>query len=181
MRSNSRPLTFKANFALAVAIVDVCLFASLSVSLPTKDYWMPNYESISKLGKYASAAVSTDSAPCAVIGKNILAKNGSAVDAAIAVLLCMGVVNPESQGLGGGFLMLIYKRSEKQVYYLDAREVAPEKAHKDMYKGNATLSKLGGLAIAVPGEIAGYSLAHNKFGVLPWKELFQPTIRICKE
>ncbi|XP_076333041.1 scoloptoxin SSD14-like isoform X4 [Tachypleus tridentatus] len=59
---------------------------------------------------YSQAAISTDAAQCAPVGKSILKKNGSVVDAAIATLLCMGVVNPQSMGLGGGFIMLIYKR-----------------------------------------------------------------------
>ncbi|GFS58534.1 glutathione hydrolase 1 proenzyme, partial [Trichonephila inaurata madagascariensis] len=112
---------------------------------------------------------------------DILAKNGSAVDAAIAVLLCMGVINPQSAGIGGGFLMLYYNRTQQAAYYIDARETAPEKATEDMFQGNATLAQFGGLAIAIPGEIAGYHDIHDRFGSLPWEELFPPTIKICRE
>ncbi|XP_035218824.1 scoloptoxin SSD14-like isoform X2 [Stegodyphus dumicola] len=191
----SRSLTLKAKIALAVAIILAILIITVIVicfALPSSTqnvvarrkiymYNMPDYNSNSRLGKFASAAISTDAAPCAVIGRDILAKNGSAVDAAIAVLLCMGVVNPQSMGLGGGFLMLFYNKSERKAYYLDARETAPESATRDMFEGNATLAKMGGLSIAIPGELAGYYVAHEKFGNLPWEDLFPPTIRLCKE
>ncbi|CAL1296952.1 unnamed protein product [Larinioides sclopetarius] len=162
---------------LIIAVVVVCFFLPKT----QKTYWFPQYESASRLGKYHSAAVSTDAAPCAAIGKDILEKNGTAVDAAIAVLLCMGVVNPQSAGIGGGFLMLYYNRTKGSTVYIDARETAPSKATEDMFHGNATLAQYGGLAIAVPGEIKGYEDAHDKFGSLPWADLFQPTIKMCRE
>ncbi|KAF8778245.1 scoloptoxin SSD14-like isoform X2 [Argiope bruennichi] len=181
-----RSLTTKAKAAVIVAFILVVLIIAVFVVcffLPkqAKTYWFPQYESASKLGKYHSAAVSTDAAPCAVIGKDILEKNGTAVDAAIAVLLCMGVVNPQSAGIGGGFIMLYYNRTKQSTVYIDARETAPSEATEDMFHGNATLAQFGGLAIAVPGEIKGYEDAHDKFGSLPWADLFQPTIKMCRE
>ncbi|GIY94349.1 glutathione hydrolase 1 proenzyme [Caerostris extrusa] len=181
-----RSLTTKAKTSLVVAFVITVLIITVivvCVVLPQKvnTTYLPEYESNSVLGKFQSAAVSTDAAPCASIGKDILKKNGSAVDAAIGVLLCMGVVNPQSAGIGGGFLMLYYNRSEQAAYYIDAREIAPANATEDMFHGNASLAQFGGLAIAVPGEIAGYYDIHQRFGVLPWEDLFPPTIKMCRE
>lgn len=70
-------------------------------------------------------------------------KNGSAVEAAIAALFCEGVVCPQSMGLGGGFLMTIYKRDTREVTTLNAREVAPKAANKTMFNGDPTLSTIG--------------------------------------
>jgi len=70
-------------------------------------------------------------------------KNGSAVEAAIAALFCEGVVCVQSMGLGGGFLMTVYKRETRQVQTLNAREVAPKAANKTMFNGNSTLSTVG--------------------------------------
>jgi gamma-glutamyltranspeptidase/glutathione hydrolase/leukotriene-C4 hydrolase len=70
-------------------------------------------------------------------------KNGSAVEAAIAALFCEGVVCAQSMGLGGGFLMTIYKRDTREARTLNAREVAPKAANKDMFNGNSTLSAVG--------------------------------------
>ncbi|XP_076283202.1 glutathione hydrolase 1 proenzyme [Lasioglossum baleicum] len=131
-------------------------------------------------GEYWKAAVSTNGQECAHIGVGILRKNGSAVDAAIAALLCEGVASLHSMGLGGGFLMTIWDARNKTAKYLDARETAPAKATENMFDGNATLAQFGGLAIAVPGELAGYWAAHQQYGKLKWSDLFEPTIALCE-
>lgn len=136
----------------------------------------------SELGRYKNAAISTDAEPCAKIGREALENGGSAVDAAIATLLCMGVVNCHSMGLGGGFIMTFYNKEKQEVKVLDAREVAPEAADENMFNGNKTNAQIGGLAIAVPGELLGYDIAYRKYGgKLPWKELFIPSIELCRK
>lgn len=88
---------------------------------------------------------------------------------------------PQSMGLGGGFLMTIYIKETGTVETLNAREVAPLSAHRDMYANNASLSSKGGLSIAVPGELKGYWEAHQKYGKLEWADVVQPTIDLCKK
>lgn len=66
--------------------------------------------------------------------REILEKNGSAVDAAIATMFCNGLVNMQSMGIGGGFLMTIYIKEEKRAYTLNAREVAPLAVTPNMFK-----------------------------------------------
>ena len=65
------------------------------------------------------------------------------MDAAIAALFCIGVANPQSAGIGGGFLMTIYDTKTGKAQCLDARETAPAAATEDMFNGNATLSRIG--------------------------------------
>lgn len=116
---------------------------------------------------------------CASIGASILNKGGSAVDAAIAALFCEGVSMPQSMGLGGGFLMTIYVKETGEVKSLNARETAPLGATQDMFRNRS--SEVGGLAVAVPGELKGYWMAYNKYGgKVAWKELVQPTIDLCR-
>ncbi|XP_012250890.2 scoloptoxin SSD14-like isoform X2 [Athalia rosae] len=139
------------------------------------------YVSSSELGIYSRAAVATNGQECAKIGTDILARNGSAMDAAIAALLCEGVACLNSMGLGGGFFMTIWDAETEKPYYLDARETAPALSTPNMYGGNSNLSMYGGLAVAVPGELLGYWEAHQKFGKLPWAELFEATITLCEK
>ncbi|XP_066588884.1 glutathione hydrolase 1 proenzyme-like [Prorops nasuta] len=129
---------------------------------------------------YTKAAVSTNGQECSQVGADILKKNGTAVDAAIAALLCEGIASLHSMGLGGGFFMTIWHAPNKTAYFLDARETAPNAAHKDMFN-DTDQSTFGGRAVAVPGEILGYREAWKKFGSLPWAELFQPAIKLCHE
>lgn len=135
----------------------------------------------SELGRFNRAAVSADGVPCASIAKDVLSRNGSAVDATIAGLFCVGVINTQSMGLGGGFLLTYYNRATRTAHTLDAREVAPRAASMDMFKGDSKKSTKGGLSVAVPGELRGYVELHRKFGVLPWSDLVAPAIRLCEE
>lgn len=104
--------------------------------------------------------------------------NGSAADAAIAVLFCEGVTLPQSMGLGGGFLLTIYNRTTKTMETLIARERAPLAAHKDMF--NNVSSVEGILSVAVPGELKGYWALHKRYGKTEWSKLVEPTIELCK-
>lgn len=159
------------------------LFESWSDNTKDSDYVSAEPPpSPSELGEFDSAAVSADGQPCAQIATQILAKNGSAADAAIAGLFCVGVINTQSMGLGGGFLLTYYEKSSGKAYTLDAREVAAGAAYEDMYHGNASLMEKGGLAVAVPGELRGYRALYERFGgQLPWSDLLQPTIDLCEK
>ena len=76
-------------------------------------------------GTYEKHTVATDTLECSEIGNKILAKDGSAVDAAIAAMFCLGVINMHSSGIGGGGVMLVYNRSAKAASIIDFRETAP--------------------------------------------------------
>lgn len=83
-------------------------------------------------------------------------------------------------GLGGGFVMTLYEKSTGDVKVLNARERAPNAATKDMFVGNLIAASQGGLAVAVPGELLGYWELHQKYGILEWSDLIQPTIELCR-
>ncbi|XP_074643241.1 scoloptoxin SSD14-like [Tubulanus polymorphus] len=130
---------------------------------------------------YRFAIVSTNSKICSTVGTEIMArKRGSAIDAAIATLLCLGIANPQSSGIGAGFLMTYYRKSDNKVYTLDARETASV-LNRSLLLSNPRILSTGGMSIGVPGELRGYRQAHERFGRLTWKELFNPVLKIAEE
>ncbi|KAJ7387660.1 hypothetical protein OS493_000997 [Desmophyllum pertusum] len=143
-------------------------------------YLMTKESDQSSRGSYKRAAVATDTPQCSQIGKDILDVNGSAVDAAIAAMFCLGVVSMHSSGIGGGGVMLVYNRSLHEAKVIDFRETAPAQAYGNMFKGNVSKSKKGGLSIAVPGEVRGQREAWERYGWLPWGRLVQPAIDLAR-
>ncbi|OPJ74802.1 glutathione hydrolase 5 proenzyme [Patagioenas fasciata] len=130
--------------------------------------------------RYLHGAVAADTETCSVIGRDILKSGGTAVDAAIAGLICTSVVNPQSSGLGGGVVFTIYNASTGTVEVINARETVPRGFPHDLLSGCAGLH-IGPRWIAVPGELRGYEEAHKRYGRLPWKALFEPTIKLLSE
>ncbi|MGB0829263.1 MAG: gamma-glutamyltransferase [Flavobacteriaceae bacterium] len=118
------------------------------------------------------------------IGIEILARGGNAFDAMIATDLALTVCYPNAGNIsGGGFL--VYRQAAGASGSLDYREKAPMAATEDMYLDNEgaiipNKSTLGGLAVGVPGTVAGLEAIHQKFGSLPWEELVQPAIDLAK-
>lgn len=144
----------------------------------------------SSIEDISNGAVASDHQVCSKIGVSILRDGGNAIDAAVASILCLGVANPASSGLGGGAFVLI--QADKQHFenrtremkmppfhderdvpplesrgkileVIDCRETAPTASTADMFAGEPTsASSFGGLAIAIPGELRGLELAHAR-------------------
>lgn len=137
-------------------------------------------ESPSIQPEYHSYAVSTDAKPCAKVGTEILARGGSAVDAAIGTLICMSVAIPNSMGIGGGCFMTLYDAKKRESIAIDGREVAPDYAKEDMFVNDSLAASRGPLSVGVPGELAAYWKAHQMYGKLPWAELFNRSIDMAE-
>ncbi|XP_012516458.1 PREDICTED: gamma-glutamyltransferase 5 isoform X1 [Propithecus coquereli] len=131
---------------------------------------------------FAHAAVAADSKVCSDIGRAILQRQGSPVDATIAALVCTGIVNPQSMGLGGGVIFTIYNATTGKVDIINARETVPSRSPPGLLGQCATAQPLGTGTqwIGVPGELRGYAEAHRRHGRLPWAQLFQPTIALLR-
>ncbi|ESX01043.1 hypothetical protein KL918_002685 [Ogataea parapolymorpha] len=127
--------------------------------------------------------VASDSALCSQLGVEILKKGGFAADAAVTTCLCIGATNTMfSAGIGGGAFITTRKHGEDGAVSIDAREMAPAKAHKDMFNGREVLSKFGGLAVGIPGELQGLYELHRLHGSgnVSWEELILPVVDILE-
>ncbi|XP_061866214.1 glutathione hydrolase 5 proenzyme [Colius striatus] len=131
--------------------------------------------------RYVHGAVAADTETCSLIGRDILKSGGTAVDAAIAGLICTSVMNPQSSGLGGGVVFTIYNAITGRVEVINARETVPREFPHDLLSGCVPDACIGPRWIAVPGELRGYEAAHQRHGRLPWKALFEPTIKLLSE
>lgn len=129
-------------------------------------------------------AVSSAEANASRIGVEILERGGNAVDAAIAVGFVLGVTHPTAGNIGGGGFMVIHLPDGTSTT-IDYREMAPGKAHRDMYldtAGNVTQdSRLGPRAAGIPGVVAGFAMAHAKYGSLPWADLVMPAVALARD
>ena len=131
-----------------------------------------------------SGLVAADHELASQVGVQILQRGGNAADAAIATTFTLGVVNPMASGIGGGGFVLYYDRATDQVTVLDFRERAPALASRDMFIVDGVfqpeLSVRSGLAVGVPGEVAGLWELHQRYGSLPWADLVAPAIELAE-
>ncbi len=122
----------------------------------------------------------------AAAARDALRQGGSAIDAAIAAQLVLGLVEPQSSGLGGGAFIVHWDAARKEVKTYDARETAPAAARPDRFFRNSArmsfLSAVGsGLSVGVPGVVRGMETAHRRHGKLRWARLFEPAIKLAED
>jgi gamma-glutamyltranspeptidase/glutathione hydrolase len=134
--------------------------------------------------KGAMAATANPYATDAAI--SILEQGGHAVDAAIAAHLVLGLVEPQSSGIGGGGFLLAYDYDTQGLSFHDGREQAPSGATVDMFMKDGKVMDFfeawqSGKAIGVPGAVAMYKHAHDAHGKLPWNKLFEPAIALANK
>jgi gamma-glutamyltranspeptidase/glutathione hydrolase len=119
-------------------------------------------------------------------GAEVLKRGGSAVDAAVAVQMVLGLVEPEASGIGGGAFMLHWSQGDSRLRSYDGREAAPAAATPDRFLNQGKPmgfleAAVGGRSVGVPGVLRMLELAHGRHGRLPWHELFEPAIRIAEQ
>jgi gamma-glutamyltranspeptidase/glutathione hydrolase len=136
------------------------------------------------LGPAPRGMVSAADRRAAAAGVEILNQGGTAAEAAIATMLALTVVEPQSSGIGGGGYLVYSRRGAAPVTY-DGRETAPAAATGDWFFRNGqpmpfSEAQPGGRSVGVPGNIRMAALAHRAHGKLPWAALFQPAIRLAR-
>jgi gamma-glutamyltranspeptidase/glutathione hydrolase len=121
----------------------------------------------------------------AAAGLEILRAGGSAVDAAVAAQMVLGLVEPQSSGLGGGAFLLQYDAASDKVTSWDGRETAPAAARPDLFLDHDGRpmpfmdAVLGGRSVGVPGTLRMLEAAWKRHGKLPWAALFAPAIQLA--
>jgi gamma-glutamyltranspeptidase/glutathione hydrolase len=119
-------------------------------------------------------------------GQRVLAKGGSAIDAAIATQLMLGLVEPQSSGIGGGAFILHWHKAGQRLTSFDGRETAPASATDQLFTENGKtldwrLAYVGGKSVGVPGVLKALALAHQQYGRLPWQALFDDAITAAEQ
>lgn len=133
-----------------------------------------------------SAMVVSANSLASAAGAKMLDAGGSATDAAIAMQLMLGLVEPQSSGIGGGLFMLHYAGKTQQMQTIDGRETAPKAAHPDWFvEHNKVMdwrrAYVGGKSVGSPGVIRALYQAHQQWGKLPWATLFEPAIQTAEQ
>jgi gamma-glutamyltranspeptidase/glutathione hydrolase len=135
-------------------------------------------------GKFIVAAAH----PLAVdAGYSVLERGGSALDAAIAAQMVLGLVEPQSSGIGGGAFLLYWSEREQRLRSYDGRETAPAAARPERFLDGEAKPQpfmeaaVGGRSVGVPGVLRMLELAHRRHGKLSWRELFEPAIAAAEQ
>ena len=122
--------------------------------------------------------VATSQVLASQAGAEILSRGGSAVDAAIAANVLLGVTEPDMNGMGGDLFAIVWEAKTGKLYGLNASGWAPKSLTIDYLKskGVTTMPVVGIDTVTVPGAVEGWNKLHERFGRLAWKDLFPPAI-----
>ena len=134
----------------------------------------------------ATGIVSSQEALASRAGASILAAGGNAIDAAVATAYALAVTLPQAGNLGGGGFLVFWNQPERRGYALNFREMAPRRAHKDLFLNadgsvNRKLATRSLLSTGVPGTVAGLLKAQERFGALSRSEVMAPAIRLAEQ
>jgi len=119
------------------------------------------------------------------VGRDVLGRGGNAIDAAIATGFALAVTFPFAGNIGGGGFMVV-RFPDGRVTSFDFREKAPLAAHPDMFEDaqgeySSAIHHNSYLAVGVPGTVAGFALAHERYGKLSWEQLVAPAVRLARD
>jgi len=163
----------------------IALQASILVA-PASAQGIAGYRELHHPAYSTTGMVTSQHLIAAEIGARVLAEGGNAVDSAVAVGFALAVTLPRAGNIGGGGFMLVYDADSGQTTAIDYREMAPLGATRDMYldaegSPDRNLSRNSLKASGVPGTVAGFYFAHQKFGKLPWARLLRPAIDLARD
>jgi gamma-glutamyltranspeptidase/glutathione hydrolase len=154
---------------------------------PAKPQTKPTPQTRKWLVSAEHGIVASDSPEASKIGAEVLKMGGNAIDAAVATSFALGVTRPYSTGLGGGGFALVYLSRTRETIAIDFRETAPGDATWDMFvnarkkdPAAAAPSREGGLAVGVPGQLAGAAYLLEQFGTMRLDDLVNPAAALAE-
>lgn len=168
----------------------LCALIPLAGSLvgPAAGQVTPSAEDRPWIAVGRQGMVASDSPYASEAGAEILRRGGNAIDAAAATSFALAVTRPYSMGLGGGGFMIVRLGKTGEVFVLDYRERAPQAATADMFvkarrknPDGPSPSQYGGLAVGVPGHVAGHAAMLKRLGTRGFREVLEPAIRLAAE
>ena len=178
------PAAFRPIITMAIALLLNACAPSGSGGLA--DVAIPKSENAAATITSKKHMISAANPMAANAGLEMLRAGGSAVDAAIAAQMVLGLVEPQSSGIGGGGFMLSFNSENGEIAAWDGRETAPDGATPTMFLNldgkpkSFSHARLGGLSVGVPGLLAMLEQVHAEQGKLPWAKLFQPAIKLAE-
>ena len=174
------PKTLRPKWA-ALVVLFFCATAFAQPAPEAASGWTPKQAVVAPHEMVAAA-----NPLAAQAGLEILHAGGSALDAVVAVQMVLGLVEPQSSGLGGGAFLLHWSAAERRVRSYDGRETAPRAARADRFldaNGQPLQfydAVMSGKSVGVPGVLRMLELVHRRYGRLPWARLFEPAIRLAE-
>lgn len=177
-------LRFPSLCALVIAVTAPALYAATPVKSEIIPEAASGYGSI-KHAVSTKHMVVTANPHATDAAQKILSWGGTAADAAIAAQLVLGLVEPQSSGIGGGAFVLHWNNQRKKLTTWDGRETAPAAVDAQHFmQGDKPMgffdAVIGGHAVGTPGVIALLEALHAQHGSLPWSSLFQPAISLAR-
>ena len=162
-------------------ILTIFFLSTLCIQCNTKSKTSPVDKTYGLITEKAMVVSAREEA--SKVGVEIMKQGGNAFDAMVATDFALLVSYPVAGNIGGGGFM-VFRTKDGTTGSLDFREKAPIAATKDMYldkdgKVNSDTSKLGALAVGIPGTVAGLFEVHKKFGSLPFEKLIDPAIKLA--
>ncbi len=167
---------FRLRQLLSSALVSALVVVFPSAARPQSPVWSESY---------ARGVIASESSFASYVGLATLMKGGNAVDAAVATAFALAVTHPTAGNIGGGGFMVV-RLADGSATTFDFRETAPNRAHDHMFLNAAGVydpqrHHWSILSVGVPGSVAGLVLAHERLGVLPWRDLVEPAVRLARD
>ena len=179
-------MRFFVLLSLALSFMASPVWANDTATAPAGAQAITNFGTVHHPVLSKGGMVSAQDRLAAQVGADILARGGNAVDAAVATGFALAVTHPQAGNLGGGGFMLIYLADEEKTIAIDFREMAPARAHRDMYLNaegdvNNKIARFSRASAGVPGTVMGLLEALETHGTMTRRQVMGPAIRLASE